>query len=380
MWPRYLPGLAIELPQDAVLADREDQVLTAAVDEHALEDDVEVERLAGRVLEVPGELAGVGVEGHGGAGVEPLVEAVHPAAHRHPRFGLRRAPVGEIQIGIVAAGDPRLAAGAIHARERAPGVAARLAVDGHRVEAPQLFPGGGVVAADEALLLDVGRAPAHALDHLALGEERAARTAAPVRHRHVPRHLAGAGVERHEVRVAQRQKELVVVERHAAHGRVDAEPLLPDQIAALAVERLDDAVAVVEEDDAVVRERRRLVGAALAHRRHPRELQLRDVVAGDLVERAEIARRLIPPQHRPVAGRRVAQHVVGDAGVVANLAGDGQPEHGRCWLSTPPRARGLSSGRLGGWPGAASGWCLSRRRRAAHPRSGTRRSGSSSWW
>ena len=57
-----LAGLSIELPQDAVLADREQQVLVAVVDEHALEDDVEIERFAGRVLKVPGQLAGIDIE------------------------------------------------------------------------------------------------------------------------------------------------------------------------------------------------------------------------------------------------------------------------------------------------------------------------------
>ena len=62
-------------------------------------------------------------------------------------------------------------------------------------------------------------------------------------------------VERDEMRVAQRQEQLVVIERHAAHREVDAKALLPDQIAGLAVERLDDAAGVVEEDGAVIRER-----------------------------------------------------------------------------------------------------------------------------
>ena len=57
--PEVLAGLAIELPQHAVLADGEDQVLPAGIDEHAFEHDVEVERFAGRVLVVPRQLAGV---------------------------------------------------------------------------------------------------------------------------------------------------------------------------------------------------------------------------------------------------------------------------------------------------------------------------------
>ncbi len=38
-----LARLPIQLPQDAVLADREQQVLVVVVDEHALEHDVEIQ-------------------------------------------------------------------------------------------------------------------------------------------------------------------------------------------------------------------------------------------------------------------------------------------------------------------------------------------------
>ena len=57
-----LAGPAIELPQDAGLADREHELLIADVDEHALEDFVEVERFAGNVLVVPRQLAVVDVQ------------------------------------------------------------------------------------------------------------------------------------------------------------------------------------------------------------------------------------------------------------------------------------------------------------------------------
>ena len=49
----YAAALAIELPQNAGLADREQRLLAADVDQHALVHFVEVERFAGRVLEVP---------------------------------------------------------------------------------------------------------------------------------------------------------------------------------------------------------------------------------------------------------------------------------------------------------------------------------------
>ena len=54
-------------------------------------------------------------------------------------------------------------------------------------------------------------------------------------------------------------EQLVVVERDAAHRDIAAKAVLPDQIAGLAVERLDDAAGVVQEDRAVVGERRRLL-------------------------------------------------------------------------------------------------------------------------
>ena len=97
--------------------------------------------------------------------------------------------------------------------------------------------------------------PPMPLNDFAFRDERTARAAAPIGHRGVPGDFAGARVERDQMRVAQREEQLVVVERHAAHGDVDAEALLPDQITGLAVERLDDAAGVVEEDGPVVGER-----------------------------------------------------------------------------------------------------------------------------
>ena len=83
-----------------------------------------------------------------------------------------------------------------------------------------------------------------------------------------------------------------------------AETLFPDQIAGLAVERLNDAAGVVQEDRAVVRERRRLIGAAFVHRPDPRQLQILCVVARDLRQRAVVRRELIAPDasaSRPAA-------------------------------------------------------------------------------
>src|SRR4030095_15795135 len=137
-----------------------------------------------------------------------LVERVHPAAHRHPRLRLRRTPVGEIEIRIVATGNPCLAAGAEQIREAAPCFAG-LAFGGDRVESPELLAGLRVVGADEALLLDVLLTAAHALDDFSFGDERTARTAAAVWHQCVPGNFSGPRVERHEMGVAHRDIYLV---------------------------------------------------------------------------------------------------------------------------------------------------------------------------
>src|SRR5690349_6457975 len=68
-------GSAIELPEYAVLADRERPFLRTGVHEHALEDDVEIERLARRVRVVPLKLARARVQRERRARVERDVGA-----------------------------------------------------------------------------------------------------------------------------------------------------------------------------------------------------------------------------------------------------------------------------------------------------------------
>src|SRR5262249_46417046 len=153
-----LAGAAVELPEDAGLADREQRLLAADIDEHALVDLVEVERLAGRMLEVPLERAGVGIQRERRARVERAVERGVAAARGHPRLRLRDAPVGRVEIGIVGPGNPRVAAGAVIVLHVAPGVGAALSSGRDRAEPPELVPVLRVVRADEALLFAVARA------------------------------------------------------------------------------------------------------------------------------------------------------------------------------------------------------------------------------
>src|SRR5439155_10735339 len=208
-----LAGLPIELPEDAVLPDREQQVLVVVVDEHTLEHDIEIQCLCRRMLEVPGELACVDIQRERRAGEERVVFAGHAAADRHPGLGLRGTPKGEIQSRIVAAGNPRLAAGAEQIRQRAPGVASGLTLPANGVEPPNLLTGGGVVRADEAFLFPVDRAPAKPLNQLTLGHDRAAAGAVAalgsIADRRLPYGLAGSRVERDQVRLAGRRKQFV---------------------------------------------------------------------------------------------------------------------------------------------------------------------------
>ena len=111
--------------------------------------------------------------------------------------------------------------------------------------------------------------------------------------------------------------------------------VLPDQVARPRVERLDDVRRVVEIHDAVVHERARFVALAFVHRPDPRQLQLLDVVACDLGQRAVAPALVVAPRHQPVARIRIAQHLVGHGNVVLHLARDGDAERAR--RRAPPR-------------------------------------------
>ena len=131
-----------------------------------------------------------------------------------------------------------------------------------------------------------------------------------------PQQPAGARVERHHSRVARSEQNLVLRDREASQPAV-ARPLLgsgslfPDQFAGLRIERLDDVVRVEEKEGAVVHDRMRLVRAAFSHRPHPRELEIRGVLRGDLFQRAVAPPMIVAAEHQPVAGIRLPQHLVG---------------------------------------------------------------------
>ena len=214
---------------------------------------------------------------------------------------------------------------------------------GDRVEPPQLFARGGVVRADEALFFAVGRASAQSLNQLALGQEGAAARAVvalrAIPDGSLPDGLAGPGIERNQLRVAGCREYLVLVNGDPAHRgavRVRAVAVFPDQIARAAINRLHDVARVVEIDDPVVHERRRLIRAAFIHRPDPLKAQILHVVARDLIQRTVIRSVVVASNHEPVVRTGIAQHRVGHRHVILHFAGDGDGGHRR--RGSPPAA------------------------------------------
>ena len=174
------------------------------------------------------------------------------------------------------------------------------------------------------------------MQHLALDDDRTAAVAETLRavgHHHIPDLLAGARIERDEPCVGRGDDQVVLIERHAPHRAladdgVRADAVFPEQVAGTTVERLHEVAGVVEIDDAVVDDRCRFACASLVHRPLPHHPQPPDVRRGDLGQRAVAPRLVVPTNHQPVAGRRIAQHRVGHGDVVLNVAGDGQAATG----------------------------------------------------
>ena len=245
-----------------------------------------------------------------------------------PRLGLRDAEVDQVEPGVVAAGDPGVGTGAHIVRDAGPGVAAGLVGAGRGVEAPAALARCDVVAADEAALVGEAVAAAEALHDGAVHDDRAARIAEPVPpvgYRDVPQLRAVARVERHEAGVRRGKEQLLAVDGEVAAGagvarRVDRHAVLPDQVAAASVDRLHHRTDARQVQDAVVRDWRRRVPAALGQRPHPRQLQLADVAAVDPVEGAVAPRLVIAADHQPVARILIAQHSVGDRPEIGDLA------------------------------------------------------------
>ena len=183
-------------------------------------------------------------------------------------------------------------------------------------------------------------AAGNSLQHLVVDDDGAAGGwMIDIGERRVPEDVARARAERDHVRVARRQKDLVLRDRDAANAAVArrlirADARFPDEVAGLCVERLDDVARAREIHHAVMDDGRRLIRARVVHRPDPCELQLVDVVAGDLIERAVAPPVIVAAEDEPVARRRILQHLRRHGDVVLHLAPDGDAAHAQL---APPR-------------------------------------------
>ena len=119
--------------------------------------------------------------------------------------------------------------------------------------------------------------------------------------------------------------------------------VLPDDFSGEAVDGLHDAAGVGQIDHAIVDDRGWLVGAALIHWRLPDQLQVLDVVAVDLVERAVIGGEVVAPDHQPVARIGLSEHGVGDRNEVRHFTGDGESSGAGLGCRSSAGARTLSA-------------------------------------
>ena len=296
-----------------MLSDREHEALVAAVHEHPLEHLVEIERLAGNVLEVPVEFTGIDIDRDGRVRVEPLVEDRHMAARGHPGFGLCRAPVGAVELRIVAPRDPGVAALAEDVVQVGPGIAAGLARVGDRVEPPDQLSGGRVVRADEAAGLAVPGASAQSVQDLPVRDDRAARVRVPLLDHRLPDLFSRPRIEGHDARVRRGLDDVRPVDRDVAHvlAVVRSGRRLPDQVAGPRVQGLHDVARVDQVDHAVIDDGGGF-GGPVVHLPDPFEAKPADVLPGDLAEGAVAVRVVVAPDHQPVGGIGVFEHLVGD--------------------------------------------------------------------
>ena len=296
--------------------------------------------VVGRELEVPLELAAGAVDGHGRVRVEVVAE---PHVAVPVRSRVAGAPVDDVEVGVVGAGDPaRRSAGA--PRVAGPGLVVRMVGAGNRPGPPDLVARRRVVRIDEAA--DAVLAARDARHHLVLDDEGRGGLAVPrpvVGGLRVPHEVPRAGVDGDEVRVEGAHVEGVAQNRHAAVVAAAADAQVVGQRVVIApvlapgggVDGDHVARRLGDEHHPVDHQRHRLRPVELRDLVGPLQLELADVAVVDLVE---------PAVALGVEGARVHQPVLGLVGrVQQTLPGDGRERGG----GAGPGLRLLSGGRHG---------------------------------
>ena len=130
---------------------------------------VVIEIVMRRELEIPFQLAGIGVERDDAIAIEVVAAAVVAIPIG---TGVADAPVSEIELGIVGAGDPHGGAASLPGIA-GPGFVAGLARAGDGVEAPGFLAGGGVEGGDETADAELAAGDSH--DDFVFDDQRGVR-------------------------------------------------------------------------------------------------------------------------------------------------------------------------------------------------------------
>ncbi len=277
---------------------------------------------------MPHVFAGIRIERDDRA-EEQVVAAAGAAQLCIPRSAVASADVEAVEVRIVGHRVPGGAAAAELPPLALPGLGGHLhglvlealgRVARHDVPAPQQLAGlgvvGGHVAADVA---EVGTAVAD--DHLAVEDPRRAGDVAVVvglGGERLPQELAAAGVECEQPPVLHARDDLAVPEGEAADApgvvhlrRQDLRIVLPQDLATHRVHRVDHAETHGDVDHPVDLDRRAR-HVPLRQLEAPGEPEPRDVLAVDLIERAEA----LLTEGAPVGGPVVAVLLVGELRVI----------------------------------------------------------------
>ncbi len=279
-----------------------------AVDENVGPDLVEVPGIAGRVLEVPVHLAGIGIPRDRAVGEEVIARPHGRIVFRHRIAG---APDRLVGRQVISAGHPERAASGLPGIGLVlPGLAAGLAGRRHGELAPRELTGRSIDRRDP--FAHARGAPGRAEDELVLDGERRgpqARIRLAELHIGLPGHLPGILVGGDDARrlVGDRDDE-IAPERDPAIGGL----LLllgvhaPDDaadVARRAVDLVDHAPGIDGVEKAVLGERRRLVelvAGRAAERHRVGEFEPLDVPLVDAIERRIALAVIGAVVHQPV--------------------------------------------------------------------------------
>ena len=267
------------------------------------------------ILVVCHEPAGIRVQGDGGRS-EQVVARARVARPWPP---VADAPVGDVEVGIVGAGQPDCPA-AGPPIVTLPRRATELARARDRVEAPHLVAGRRIVGGDEAA--DTVLTARRADEHLAVDHERGHRdvvVAAVVPGRTLPDEPSGRRVQSDDARVEGSNVHAVVVQRYAAVVRAPARPVLGESMHMAPQERPRCGieghypVGGGHEHDAAVHDRGRLRPRAVVRvgLEPPGRHQVGDVRGVDLPQRAESQPVVRAAVHQPVLRIGVPEPLVG---------------------------------------------------------------------